>query len=134
MKRVTRPGGVVAASVWDFGGRRGPLSPFWAAARHLDPHVNDESERAGTHQGHLLQLFDDAGLSNSEETTAVASIEHATFEDWWEPFGLGVGPAGDYLSSLDPDRRAQIEVFARKVISPLPYLLTSHAWAVRGTA
>ena len=37
MARVTRPGGVVAASVWDHGGGRGPLSPFWAAARRFDP-------------------------------------------------------------------------------------------------
>lgn len=134
MKRVTRPGGVVAASVWDFGGSRGPLSPFWEAARHLDPHVNDESERAGTHQGHLFELFEAAGLSNPEETSATASIEHATFEDWWEPFKLGVGTAGSYLSSLDPDRQSQVEVIAREIIAPLPYLLTSQAWAVRGTA
>ena len=134
MKRVTRTGGVVAACVWDFGGSRGPLSPFWAAARHLDPHVNDESERAGTHRGHLLELFETAGLSNLEETIEVASIEHPTFEDWWEPFKLGVGTAGSYLSGLDPDRQAQIEGIAREIISPLPYVLTSQAWAVRGTA
>lgn len=134
MKRVTRPGGVVAACVWDFGGSRGPLSPFWEAVRHLDPDVNDESDRAGTHQGHLLELFEVAGLSNPEETTVAASIEHPTFEDWWEPFKLGVGPAGSYLTSLDPDRQAQVEVIARTIISPLPYLLTSQAWAVRGTA
>ena len=134
MKRVTRPGGVVAACVWDFGGSRGPLSPFYKAARHVDPHVNDESERAGTHQGHLLKLFEAAGLNNPGETTVAASIEHATFEDWWEPFKLAVGTAGSYLSSLDPDQQAQVEVIAREIISPLPYLLTSQAWAVRGAA
>lgn len=134
MKRVTRPGGVVAACVWDFGGSRGPLSPFWAAARRLDPQVDDESERAGTHQGHLRELFEVAGLRNLEETTVAASIEHATFEEWWEPYKLGVGPAGSYLSTLDPDRQAQVEVVAREIVSPLPYRLTSQAWAVRGTA
>ena len=134
MKRVTRAGGVVAACVWDYGGSRGPLSPFWAAARHLDPHVNDGSGRPGTHQGDLLELFEVAGLGNAEETTEGASIEHATFEDWWEPIKLGVGPAGSYLSSLDADRQAQVEVIAREIISPLPYILASQAWAVRGTA
>jgi ubiquinone/menaquinone biosynthesis C-methylase UbiE len=134
MKRVTRPGGVVAACVWDFGGSRGPLSPFYEAARHVDPHVNDESERPGTHQGHLLELFELAGLANPEETTLTASIEHVIFEDWWEPFKLGVGTAGSYLSSLDLERQAQIEVIARDIISPLPFLLTSQAWAVRGSA
>ncbi len=135
MKRVTRPGGVVAACVWDFGGSRGPLSPFYEAARYLDPDVHDESERPGTNQGDLLELFELAGLNNPEETTVTAAIEHATFEEWWEPFELGVGTAGNYLSNLDPDQQSKIEVIARDIIiTPLPYLLTSRAWAVRGVA
>lgn len=125
---------LIGRAIEGYASQSGPLSPFYEAARRIDLHVNDESERAGTHQGHLLELFELAGLSNSQETTVVASIEHATFEDWWEPFELGVGTAGSYLSSLDPDQQAQVEVIAREIIAPLPYLLTSQAWTVRGTA
>jgi ubiquinone/menaquinone biosynthesis C-methylase UbiE len=134
MKRVTRPGGVVAACVWDFGGRRGPLSPFWEAVRRLDPDVKDESERAGTRQGHLLELFDAASLTELEETTVSATVEHPTFEDWWEPFTLGIGPAGSYLASVGPERRAEVEALARAIFSPLPFRLAGQAWAVRGIA
>src|SRR5205814_1491765 len=46
MARVTRPGGVVAASVWDMVGGAAPISPFWRAARELNPNVEGESNRA----------------------------------------------------------------------------------------
>ncbi len=57
MSRVTRPGGVVAACVWDHAGGQGPLSRFWDAARELDPAVRDESQLAGTRKGHLSELL-----------------------------------------------------------------------------
>ncbi len=62
MARVTRPGGVVAACVWDHAGGQGPLSLFWDAARELDPEVRDESQLAGAREGELPRLFDAAEL------------------------------------------------------------------------
>src|SRR6201995_1427184 len=62
MGRVTRPGGVVAACVWDHAGGRGPLSAFWRAVRELDPGADDESNLAGVREGHLAELFTRAGL------------------------------------------------------------------------
>ncbi len=62
MARVTRGRGVVAACVWDHAGGNGPLSVFWEAARELDPGIRDESQLAGARQGHLAQLFAEAGL------------------------------------------------------------------------
>lgn len=132
MRRVTRPGGVVAACVWDYGGRRGPLSPFWEAARRSDPEVPDESERAGTRQGHLRELFEAAGLGHIQEATFSATVEHSSFDDWWAPFSHGVGPVGAYLNTLDPSRRAQIQEAARSSLEPSPFVLTGYAWAVRG--
>src|SRR6478736_3672813 len=67
MRRVTRPGGVVAACVWDHAGGRGPLSPLWEAAHALDPNVRDESELPGARHGDLERLFEAAGLGDVEE-------------------------------------------------------------------
>ena len=64
MGRVTRPGGVVAACVWDHAGERSPLASFWHAARELDPEVHDESDLAGAREGHLGELFAAAGLAS----------------------------------------------------------------------
>jgi SAM-dependent methyltransferase len=131
MARVTRPHGVVAACVWDFAGGRGPLSPFWEAARKLDPEVEDESNLAGAREGHLAELFQAAGLREIEDTTLTVAVEHPTFDDWWEPFTLGVGPAGKYAGSLDPDRHSRLRELARQELPNAPFALTAHAWATR---
>ncbi len=62
MRRVTRPGGVVAACVWDYGGERGPLGVFWDAARAVRLDVAGESRLAGTREGQLVELLEAAGL------------------------------------------------------------------------
>ena len=117
MARVTRPDGVVAACVWDHAGGQGPLGLFWRAARELDPEVHDESRLAGAREGHLAELFEAAGLREIEETTLSASLEHPSFEEWWEPYTRGVGPAGAYVAGLDPARPAAA---ARSVPPPAP--------------
>ena len=94
MARVTRDGGVVAATVWDHGGGQGPLSVYWDAVHALDPAVEDESKLAGAREGDLSRLFQAAGLQDIVETGLWISVEHQTFEDWWEPYALGVGPCG----------------------------------------
>jgi len=134
MARVTRQGGVVAACVWDHGSGQGPLSLFWDAARELEPEVHDESQLAGARQGHLAELFEAAGLHEIEETALSASLEHPSFEDWWQPFTLGVGPAGSYLASLDAERQAELREKCRSLLPTAPFVLTARAWAARGLA
>ena len=132
MARVTRPAGVVAACVWDHGGHQGPLRVFWKAARELDPNVDDESRLAGVREGHLAELFEAAGLRDIDETTLTASLEHATFEEWWEPFRGGVGPAGSFVASLDTERQVELRERCRSLLPGAPFVLTSTAWATRG--
>ncbi len=134
MKRVTRPGGVVAACTWDLAGDRAPISPFWQAARELREGVADESHLAGTRAGHLTELFGAAGLRDVEETELSSSVEHPTFEEWWEPFTLGVGPAGAYARSLGEPERDALRERCRELLPDAPFTLTAVAWAARGTA
>lgn len=132
MRRVTRPGGVVAACVWDLGGGRAPLGPFWKVAHEIDPKALGEAHLPGTREGHLGELFRQAGLGEVEESTITVSVEHESFDDWWEPFTLGVGPAGSYLASLDPERQAQVREQARASLPEAPFSIFGVAWAVRG--
>jgi SAM-dependent methyltransferase len=134
MGRVTRERGVVAACVWDHGGGQGPLSLFWEAAGEVDPEAQNESNLAGAHGGHLTQLFEAAGLQDVEETALPVSVEHRSFEDWWEPYTLGVGPAGGYAAGLDPERLAELRERCRDKLPEAPFVLTSRAWAARGLA
>jgi SAM-dependent methyltransferase len=132
MARVTRRGGVMAACVWDHAGDLGPLSLFWRPARELDPEVDDESELPGVREGHLVELFEVAGLREVAETVLWVSVEHATFESWWEPFTTGVGVAGSYLASLSVDRQVELREACRILVPTAPFVVTARAWAARG--
>ena len=134
MARVTRRRGSVAACVWDHGGGGGPLRVFWNAARELDRDVDDESRLAGAREGHLAQLFREADLHSIEDTSLSITVDHPTFEDWWEPFTLGVGPAGAYVAGLDVTRQERLRERCRDLLPTAPFALTAQAWAARGLA
>jgi SAM-dependent methyltransferase len=132
MARVTREAGVVAACVWDHAGGQTPLAPFWDAVHELDPNEAGESGLAGGHEGHLTELFTKAGLRDVDETALPLTVEHATFEDWWEPFTLGVGPAGVYVTSLEPERQTALRKRCNEALGPGPFTIESRAWSARG--
>lgn len=134
MGRVTRHDGVVTACVWDHAGGHGPLSLFWRAARELDRDVDDESKLAGAREGHLGELFEAAGLQEIEESALSASLEHASFDEWWEPYTRGVGPAGSYVAGLDAERQTDLRERCRTLLPDGPFVITARAWAARGIA
>ena len=132
MARVTREHGVVAACVWDHAGGQGPLGVFWKAALELDPDTEDESQLAGAREGHLALLFRTAGLREIEEGVLSVDVEHPSFHEWWEPFTLGVGPAGAYVARLDPERQARLRDRCRELLPPAPFVISAWAWTARG--
>jgi len=134
MARVTRPGGIVAACVWDHEGGTGPLDVFWRAAHELDPDVMDESKLAGARQGHLRELFEQAGLIGIEDGVLEVRVEHPSFDAWWEPYTMGVGPAGAYVADLDDETRDRLRERCRDSLPPAPFAQTARAWAARGIA
>jgi SAM-dependent methyltransferase len=135
MGRVTRENGVVAACVWDHAtGGRGPLSVFWDAARELDPGSRSESALAGTGEGDLARLFASAGLHEVEDGELTFAVEHETFEDWWEPYTLGVGPVGVYVAGLDEGRRQELRERCRALLPAAPFTLSMRAWAAKARA
>jgi SAM-dependent methyltransferase len=128
--RVTRPGGTVAACVWDHAGGRGPLSTFWRAAVALDPAATDESGLAGARAGHLAKLCRQAGLHPVRADVLTVTASYAGFDAWWQPYTLGVGPAGAYLASLDTGRREDLRERCRRLLPDGPAEVTASAWAV----
>ena len=132
MGRATRPGGVVAACVWDHGGGQGPLTPFWQGVKARDPGAEDESELAGAREGDLPALFAAAGLRDVEATALPVGRDYASFEDWWEPYTLRVGPAGAYVAALGPEDRDALRERCRALVPEGPFTLTARAWAARG--
>lgn len=132
MARVTREEeGTVAACVWDHAGGSGPLTAFWQAARDVDPAARDEAGLAGVWEGHLAQLFDEAGMRDVESTVVTVDVPFATFEQWWHPFTLGVGPAGDYVAGLTDESRERLKARCRDLLPPAAFTISASAWCVR---
>jgi SAM-dependent methyltransferase len=129
MGRVAAAGGTVAACVWDYAGGRGPLSLFWRAARDLDPAAPDESGRAGVREGHLAELFGQAGLGPVRNSLLTVRSRYASFEDWWEPLTLGIGPPGAYVAALADENRAALRDRCRDLLPDGPIEVTACAWA-----
>lgn len=132
MARVTRPGGVVAACVWDHGGGAGPLGTFWRAVHDVDPDAHDESQLAGSREGHLARLAADAGLDDPRSGALTVTVGFASFDAWWDPFTLGVGPGGAHVAALDDGARRVLRDRCAALLPSGPFEVTALAWAVRG--
>ena len=134
MLRVTRPGGRVAACVWDHAGGGGPLALFWRAVNSIDPGAYDESGFAGAREGHLGELFVQAGMRETESTSLIVRVRYESFEQWWEPYTLGVGPAGAYVERLDAAGRDALRAQCQTLAPTAPFQIRAVAWAARGRA
>ncbi len=110
MARVTRPGGVVSACVWDYGAGMQMLRSFWDEVVAMDPGAaaKDERNMKLSRPGELGDLWRRAGLSAVEESQLSFEQRFASFDDYWAPFLKGAGPGGEYVRSLDAARRDQL--------------------------
>jgi SAM-dependent methyltransferase len=131
MARVTRPGGLVAACVWDHAGGGAPLATFWLAAHDIDPQAHDEADLAGAREGHLAELCEAAGLKDVESGKLTITVRSETFDDWWEPYTLGVGPAGAHVAQLDDVRREALRARCVELLPAAPFEIGASAWTVR---
>ncbi|HSK14580.1 MAG TPA: class I SAM-dependent methyltransferase [Gaiellaceae bacterium] len=140
MRRVVRPGGTVAACVWDYAEEMTLLRAFWEAAAALEPErVEGRDERTAMRfddEGELAGLWREAGLGDVEEGRLVVSAGYESFEDLWAPLESGVGPAGAYTASLDAERRRALAAELRRRLGEPegPFRLSARAWYTAGTA
>ena len=140
MRRVAHPGGTVAVYVWDYAGEMQLMRIFWDAAGELDPAAAelDEGRRFGICRPQPLRdLFLSAGLQDVEVRAIDIPTRFRDFDDYWEPFLGGQGPAPGYAASLDEERRTALRERIRRRLPFAPdgsIALNARAWAVRGTA
>jgi SAM-dependent methyltransferase len=134
MARVTRPGGVVATCVWDFGTGRAPLSAFWTAAAEVDPSLQGERDLAGVGPGQLTELCERAGIAEVEESELAVNLELGDFDSWWEPMTFGVGPAGSWLARQPAAAQVRVRERVREIYPHAAGIGTAFVWAARGRA
>jgi hypothetical protein len=131
---------VVAAYVWDYAGEMRLMRVFWDAAVELDPAAAelDEGRRFGVCRPEPLRdLFESAGLRDVRVRAIDVPTRFHDFDDYWQPFLGGQGPAPGYAASLDEELRRALRELIRGRLPPAPdgsITLNARAWAVRGTA
>ncbi|MFC9790685.1 class I SAM-dependent methyltransferase [Rhodococcus sp. NPDC127528] len=134
MARVTRPGGTVAACMWDIAtGGMTMLRLYWTAVREVDPDAAGESAMAGTADGDLAGLFRGAGLTDVAGGALTSHADYTGFDDFWEPFTFAVGPAGRHLQSLSRAQQARVRDACRAELPSRSFRLDARAWYARGT-
>jgi ubiquinone/menaquinone biosynthesis C-methylase UbiE len=138
MRRAARPGATIAFYVWDYpGGGIQFMRAFWSAATTLDPKVSDLTEDKRfpfCTQDQLTELARDAGLASVEATALETPTVFTSFEDFWQPFTLGAGPAPGYCVSLDPEARQRLRQQLEATLPREPdgsIHLKARAWGVR---
>ncbi len=132
MARVTADGGTVAACAWDFAGDRSPLAVFRRASRELGATAPDESDAPGAGEGELPEFLRQAGLVDVESSELTIRVECESFEDWWEPFTFGVGPAGAYLRTLDAHQAESLKQRCEELLPAGRFTVEASAWAAVG--
>ena len=138
MARVTRSGGVVAGCVWDYGGGMTMLRSFWEAAAALDPEGATTQMEQHTMRFSRPEELGELWQSNLTGVSVSAIDVEASYEDFddlWAPFPTGVGPAGAYAASLDPDAQEQLRAeLSRRLGDPQgAFTLSARAWCAVGT-
>jgi SAM-dependent methyltransferase len=138
MRRAVRPGGIIALYVWDYGGKAQPLRHFWNAAVAIDPPAYDLDEgRRFTmcNPATLTDLFVNAGMEDVSVQAIDVWIEFKNFDDYWQPFLSGNGPAAAFCRSLTPEKRTALR---KRLQNGLPTAIDgtipmmTRAWGICG--
>jgi SAM-dependent methyltransferase len=140
MRRVTRPGGVVAAAVWDFPGGLTYQRIFWDTAAALDPAADRARARHYssplTGPGELAAAFHEVGLGEVDACSLTIRMEYRDFADYWAPIENAQGPVGDYVKGLVPERLDRLAAAVRRAYlggaADGPRAMAATAWAARG--
>lgn len=142
MLRVTRPGGLIVASQWDFANGMPMLRLFWNTVLEVSPSEasRDAAEKCMDvdypDETALQDLWQRAGLVESSTKRLKVEMEFDSFDDYWTPFLSNATPASSFARTLEPDEIFEIRERLRKKINrekmERSFCLSSFAWAVRG--
>ncbi|GEL94425.1 SAM-dependent methyltransferase [Cellulomonas composti] len=136
MRRVARPGASVVVTVWDHVHDRGAASMFWRAVRDVvpQPEAVGEGILMAAIESRLEALCEEGGLRGLRTSDVTVTLGFDSFEQWWDPFELSVGPAGDYYAGLDDELRVAVRARAAELFGPGPFDVAATARVVVGTA
>jgi SAM-dependent methyltransferase len=135
MKRVARPGAMVAACTFEANGFA-LARTFWEAARRFDPGAPDDARLPLRRPEELDALFTRTGLRDVHTTEFEVEADYDGFEDFWTPLTYGIGPAASYLVAQPEARRAELRDASFELLGRPKggFSLPARVVAVRGRA
>jgi ubiquinone/menaquinone biosynthesis C-methylase UbiE len=134
MRRVTRPGGTLGVCMWDIaGGGMTMLRLFWSAMKAVKAEVEGERSRPGTAEGDIAERLARVGLRDVSGGALEVSVTYAGFEDFWQPFTFGVGPAGVALTALEADEQDAVRAALRAELPDGSFTLAARCWYATAT-
>ena len=142
MRRVVRPGGTVAAVVWDhLGGMTGMRMMIDTVAVLSEGGRQLRSRycfQPMMQPGEMKRAFTEQGLTDVTEAELMIRMDYRNFDDYWAPIAAGEGPLGKYMATLDPAERARTDAAVRDAYeagrSDGPRSFANVAVACRGIA
>jgi SAM-dependent methyltransferase len=140
MMRVVKPGGSVAACTWDYRDGMTMIRTYWEAAHEVAPDESAEFDEGKNMRFATLEeltgLWRAVSLDDVEGGELSVTVEYEDFDDLWAPFPSGIGPAGAFCASLDPERQQALRAaLSRRLGDPKgPFELSARAWYAVGQA
>jgi SAM-dependent methyltransferase len=140
MKRVVKPGGTIAACTWDYADGMTMLRAYWDAAHEVAPEESAQFDEGKNMRYATLEeltgLWREVGLSDVEGGELTVTVDYEDFDDLWAPFPSGIGPAGAFCASLDPEQQGALRTaMSRRLGDPEgPFELSARAWCALGRA
>lgn len=140
MRRVVRPGGVVAAAVWDHLGGMPGMRMMVDTVAMLDENARQLRSRycfqPMMQPNEMKQSFIEHGLTEVEQASLLIRMDYQSFEDYWEPIAAGEGPLGKYVAALGPAQRKVTDAAVKAAYEAGqpdgPRSFAAVAWACRG--
>jgi SAM-dependent methyltransferase len=138
MRRVVEPGGVVAACTWDYRDGMTMLRAFWDAAHEAVPEeavgADEGSNMRYSTEDELSGLWRHVGLEDVRGGELTVSAQYEDFDDLWVPITSGIGPAGAFCASLDPDHQAELRTALARRLGNREgsFELSARAWYAVG--
>ncbi len=134
MIRVTRPGGVVAAAVWDYGDEMQMLRTFWDAAVAVDPDAapRDERHMPLSHPRRTCGPVADARPAGHRRATADHRDGVRVLRRLLAAVPVRSGSGGCLCVVVVRIRAACVGIHAARASRRYGFGLPARAWAVRG--
>jgi SAM-dependent methyltransferase len=140
MRRVVKPAGSVAGCTWDYQDGMTMLRAYWDSAHEVAPEESAEFDEGKNMRyatvEELTGLWRAVGLDDVTGGGLSVTVQYEDFDDLWAPFPTGIGPAGAFSASLDPEHQQALRAaLSRRLGDPAgPFELSARAWYAVGRA